>query len=152
MKNLSLSKVFPKWHRSAAGFPTMFLQGAMSGRKRHTIRINEKGYWKDGDVVRLTQWSGKPYRSKMEKSGAVFRIGLEPVMLQLLEDGLLRATVERKEVFPGRLAHNDGLTLEQFIDWFFSDRKPGIIRGSILHFTSFRYGDNGHKKHEEAQK
>lgn len=139
MKGLSVSKKFPTWHRSASGKPTMFLEQIINGRKRHTIRANAKGYYKDGDTVEITQWSGAPYRSRVEKTGVVIRIGLEPVTLALFDNGTLSATVGFKSVLPVRLAKNDGLTLEQFIGWFFPQRKPGIFKGVIVHFSSFRY-------------
>ena len=124
----------------------MFLYRIADGSKRHTIRANAKGYYKDGDVVQITQWSGAPYRSKVEKTGVVIRIGLEPVTLTLLDNGTLSATVGFKTVLPARLAKNDGLTLEQFIDWFFPLRKPGIFKGSIVHFSSFRYSKGAYEK------
>ncbi|HNX52332.1 MAG TPA: ASCH domain-containing protein [Pontiellaceae bacterium] len=124
----------------------MFFDHIISGKKIHTIRANAKGYYKDGDVVQITQWSGAPYRSKVEKTGVVIRIGLEPVTLALLDNGTLSATVGFKTVLPVRLAQNDGLPLERFIDWFFPLRKPGIFKGSIVHFSSFRYSKGTNEK------
>jgi hypothetical protein len=137
MKTLMLSKTFPAGH-PWPGNKTLFLEQAMSGRKLHTIRKNMKGRYKAGDVVEIRQWSGKPYCSKQDRTGLLFRIGVEPVTL-VLRAGELIASVNGIPVSPKRLAANDGLTLDNFIDWFFPGRKPGTFTGDIIHFTSFRY-------------
>ena len=144
MKTLLLSKTFPAGHR-VAGNQTHFLAQAMKGSKRHTIRSNANGHYKDGDVVEIRQWSAKPYRSPQDRTGLVFRIGIEPVTL-VLHSGGLTASVNGAPVSSRRLAMNDGLDLDDFIDWFFPGRKPGTFIGDILHFTSFRYSKGTNEK------
>ncbi len=140
MKVLMLSKVFPASH-PRAGEETGFLEAAMSGKKIHTIRENTKGYYQDGDVVEIRQWSGKPYRSKQVRTGLVFKIGVEPVRL-----GMLRGHADFYDGNAWSLRHvarKDGLSTEAFIDWFFphGQKEPWI--GCVIHFTNFRYVRKG---------
>lgn len=137
MKTLLLSKTFPGGH-PRGGQLNHFLAQAMNRQKLHTIRENAKGHYKDGDVVEIRQWSGKPYRSRQERTGIMFRIGIEPVTL-VLHSGGLTASVNGMPVSCERLAYNDGLALSDLIHWFFPGCKPGTFKGYILHFTSFRY-------------
>ena len=39
----------------------------------------------------------------------------------------------------GIVAKNDGLTVEQFVEWFFGESKSNVFEGVVLQFTSFRY-------------
>jgi hypothetical protein len=140
MKVLMLSKVFPQSH-PRAGDPTGFLEAAMSGLKIHTIRENQKGYYRDGDVVEVRQWSGKPYRSKQERTGLVFKIGVEPIRL-----GQVRGIAD--DASGGcwsfrKIARNDGLSTEAFVDWFFPNGQKEPWIGSVIHFTNFRYARKG---------
>lgn len=113
----------------------------MSGRKIHTIRANSKGYYKDGDVVEVRQWSGEPYRSKQEQTGLVIKIGLEPMRL-----GMVRGLAD---FYDGngwsfrKIARNDGLSTEAFVDWFFPNGQKEPWIGCVIHFTNFRYVRKG---------
>lgn len=63
MKTLMLSKTFPAYH-PRAGALTCFRGKYETFIKIHTIRANRNGYYKDGDIVSVREWSEKPYRSK----------------------------------------------------------------------------------------
>ncbi len=138
MKILLLSKTFPA-HHYAAGEQTLFLPKVFSGFKIHTIRSNKKGHFKEGDLVEIRQWSGKPYRSSQARTGLVFKIGIEPVTL-VLHYGRITASVKGYPVSAHELSCMDGLDLFDFAHWFF---KPGLqtgtFTGDIIHFTPFRY-------------
>ena len=82
--------------------------------KSHTIRAGHR--WKVGDFFSPREWSGKPYRSKQTilfddiqivkiwdiRITDNFRIFIDGVEIITYED----------------LAHNDGLTLHDFMFWF----------------------------------
>lgn len=51
---------------------------------------------------------------------------------------ILMAKVDDKFVDPAIIAKNDGLSLEDFIEWFFHG-KSGSFSGKIIHFTDYRY-------------
>ncbi len=125
MKVLTLAKKFPVYH-PRAGEPTGFREAFLNGTKIHTIRINAKGYWKDGDIVSVRQWSGRPYASKQEVIKDGVRIGVVPVAFFNFS---VHADMPR----------NDGLSPDDFDSWFFSKSSDSAYGGSILHFTDFRY-------------
>jgi hypothetical protein len=142
MKILMVSKVFPAGH-PRAGEPTDFLKNIQSGRKVHTIRANEKGRFKDGDVVEVRQWSGRPYRSTQERTGLVIKIGVEPVRL-----GLVRGLADFYDGNAWSFRHvasKDGLPEQDFADWFFPHGQKGSEpwTGCVIHFTNFRYVRKG---------
>ena len=137
MKVVILSRYFPAYH-PRKGEPTNFVKSYKAGGKIHTIRSNAKGYYKDGEMVSLRYWSGKPYCSKQVEIGQT-RIGIESVSIKsgvcpvLFTNGYQRPLPQ--------LAENDGLSFGNFLDWFFPPNKPYCdFLGDILHFTDFRYG------------
>jgi len=130
MKVLILSSVFPTWH-PRAGKPTGFRDKFEAGEKIHTIRANAKKYFKDGDVVSIREWSGRPYGSGSKQVVIMdgVRIGVEPVVLHRID-------------IDAAVARNDGLSMMDFRWWFFSHHSaPMEFAGDILHFTDFRYGE-----------
>ena len=139
MKVITLSKAFPVYHQRASE-PTGFRQAFLEGRKIHTIRANKKGYLKDGDVVSIRQWSGKPYASKQEVIKDGVKIGVEPVTMSVF-CGIRNANINGATVAMEDLAFSDGLPMSDFVDWFFYDDINDIFTGSIIHFTDFRYAE-----------
>lgn len=158
---ITLSRVFPKVH-PRHGEPTMFkehlgntLNRSHNGenrRKLHTIRMNFDRWAhnitkiNNGDFfLSIRQWSDKPYRSKqVEIYQLRNNIGYQRITLiydnntdelQCYIDGLSFIDIET-------LAANDGLSLEDFKNWFFppaTRQERNVIRGVIIHFTDFRY-------------
>jgi hypothetical protein len=57
------------------------------------------------------------------------------------EDELPQAWVDGKKVPVEQLAKNDGLAVEDFVEWFFSTPlyKGNTFEGKIIHLTDFRY-------------
>lgn len=136
---LLVAKSFLKYH-SKAGQPTDFEKKIKDGEKLHTIRSNFKEWEKKirkiedgvGKLV-VKQWSGRAYRSPQVK---LFELE-DGVGIQKLEfiDGKFIVD-EKTEVSIETLAKNDGLTLEDFKDWF---QVFPTTPMAILHFTKFRY-------------
>lgn len=141
---LTVSKQFPKTH-AKAGRDTGFVQNisklfSFENTKIHTIRANYDLWNKrakdinNGEaILSIRYWSGKPYNSKQVEICRLEKIGVEK-----LEDArnFVFAPIEGKEVNWGEVAKNDGLTFEDFCEWFKvrSDKPMAVI-----HFTNFRY-------------
>jgi len=144
MKVLMLAKRFPKFHRSS-GFETGFAEKFLSGEKCHTCRLNERGYFKTGDVVSVRQWSGVPYRSRQVVLRDGVGITVYPVeIMHSCCEGQHSVTVRvgGAIVDAVRFIYNDGLSLEDFIDWFFPHWRITPVRywrGSVISFNGRRY-------------
>jgi hypothetical protein len=147
---LILSHHYPKT-AIHAGKPTRFKQQLLEGRKIHTCRgrydgwalnidkVNDKGY-----VLSVREWDGKPYgrgvRQKVIRE--YHKAGYQRFTMRYD-----RATGELKCVIDGKrftdieaLARNDGMTVEEFKDWFFGQGlNRSAYSGIIIHFTDFRY-------------
>ena len=137
---LTVSKVFPSYH-PRKGQDTHFLEKLCTEEKKHTIRANYERWKKriedvNNGTARLSvrQWSGKPYNSKQEE---IFEFLGDSVGIQRLgcDEGWYLSGYETGIPIE-ELAFNDGLTLEDFIDWF---KKYPSEPMAIIHFTDFRY-------------
>lgn len=143
------SRLFPTTH-SRCGEPTRFIENVMLGDKIHTIRrhydkwkiladkTHEKRY-----AISLCQWSATPRRSKHKQIGLLdARIGVQRVqLLYFAETDNIIATVDGKDVPVETLAANDGLSVDDFKEWFFGKNRTGNdeFNGCIIHLTDFRY-------------
>lgn len=119
--------------------------------KLHTIRANfllwEKRIWEvhlGKAELSIRIWSGKPYNSKQIEICRLThrnRIGVQKI--EFSASGLM-GMIKIDDGFPengsysiSELAKNDGLSLEDFKEWFKNyDLSEPLV---IIHFTSFRY-------------
>lgn len=113
--------------------------------KLHTIRANYtlwerriKDVQEGRAVLSIRQWTGKPYRSKQVEIARLTAddgVGIKRIEFVNSNLGLPRIGIvyQRKH----ELAHNDGLTFEDWEDWFkdYDLSKPM----DVIHFTKFRY-------------
>lgn len=117
------------------------------GKKLHTIRENYE-YWKEkadkinaGEMeLSIRVWSGKPYRSTQVEVARLSHVGVQLVEMGCsTEDAQPIVYVDNvlKPNAAAEMAKNDGLQLEDWIEWFF--KKTNTFRGVILHFTDFKY-------------
>jgi hypothetical protein len=137
---LMVAKTFQKSH-PRFGEPTLFPDHILNGKKIHTIRANYDGWKKKVDAINageailsIRTWSGKPYRSKQEKILELTEVGIEcaDVICSLQKVNVIGSFRNRSfENIP----ENDGLSKEDFFDWFYQDLKDL----AIIHFTKFRY-------------
>lgn len=150
---ITVSRLFPGTH-SRRGEPTDFAAKLEAGVKKHTIRKNAD-LWEhaaskmQGGKFRLCirQWSGRPYKSKqVEIASRDEPIGTERITLTYNGGtGLLEANVNGTEVDVMELAKNDGLSYDDFKEWFFGQSTPedgAEYQGVIIHFTKMRYSPN----------
>lgn len=139
-----LSRFFPKGHKRV-GEPTGFKE-KFRKEKLYSIRANYE-YWEKifeeiyaGDAcLSVRQWSGLPYRSKQVELMRLTRedgIGLQKLEFDGPQGFRLPFVGNYFPQYP-ELAQNDGLSYEDWKDWFknYDTSKPM----AIIHFTGFRY-------------
>lgn len=163
---LTLSQTFPATH-PRKGEPTGFAENVafkthleldktiggyrnMQGSKLHTIRANYPLWAKRFEQINrgkaclsIRQWTGKPYASKQVEIARLTKD--DSIGIQKLEFvpccGIIGATVvidgEDKFMSKITLAANDGLTHDDWLDWFKSYDLSQPL--AIIHFTNFRY-------------
>ena len=162
--NIMLSKVFPVTHKRA-GEPTFFSQKVQAAKyptvfpdevpKLHTIRANYP-FWKEriekvlaGEAeICLRQWTGKPYCSKIVeimRLTAEDGVGIQKlnfgwrgdIQVPVIEGWYMDGNFGSKQ----ELAKNDGLSLEDWQEWFKGHEKDTVYDNplAIIHFTNFRY-------------
>lgn len=162
---ITLSKQFPTGHIKA-GQETFFkeqleralkgydchviehpdgLTTVINGRKLHTIRANFP-LWSErisqvqrGEaVLSVRQWTGKPYRSKQREIARLTAsdgVGIQRLDLNDLNQSATVVEGNRVELIS--LSKNDGLTFEDWHEWFKDYDLSAPL--AIIHFTRFRY-------------
>ena len=142
---LTVSKTFPKNHKKS-GQSTGFVENISSlftdkNTKIHTIRANYD-FWlkrvreinKGNAVLSIRYWSGKPYNSKQIEICKLERVGIQ----QLDQSRFTFGLVDNNSVVNyGVIAENDGLSFEDFEEWFKNYDKNKQL--AIIHFTNFKY-------------
>ena len=158
---ITLSKVFPATHKRR-GELTEFLEKFLNGqtgtgdfKKLHTIRANYTLWEKRiADVQRgeavlsVRQWSGRPYMSKQKEIARLTKddgIGIQKLRIKPFQQHLNSEVYLQPFIYDDttrpvnmeRLANNDGLSLEDWRQWFkdYDLSKPL----AIIHFSPFRY-------------
>ena len=84
-------------------------------------------------VLSIRYWSEMPYRSKQVEICRLERIGVEKLEEP---DNFVFAPIEGEKVNWEDVAKNDGLSFEDFCEWFKSRQKEPM---AVIHFTDFRY-------------
>lgn len=144
---ITLSRTFPTTHPKA-GEQTLFGEN-LRKTKLHTIRGNHE-LWERrfkqveaGEAcISIRQWTGRPYASKQVEIANLKKedgIGIQTLNFYhgSTPDSLFYPTIDGKPSDSTELAHNDGLTLKDWLDWF---KKSDISKPMvIIHFTGFRY-------------
>lgn len=112
--------------------------------KIHTIRSNYNLWAKRAEkinsgeaVLSLRQWTGKPYRSKQEEFLRLEKVGVQKVrVIRMTMHGhfSIHTIVEGKMVGIDVVAKNDGLSVNDFCNWFTNG-----VNGVVIHFTDFKY-------------
>ena len=150
---LILSKIFPATH-PRKGEPTGFREKFLAAIKQlkgewwklHTIRANYELWAKRiaevqrGEaVLSVRMWSGRPYMSKQIEIARLTRedgIGIQGLGF-INVWGCDRYVVDCYDAPLSQLAHNDGLPVDDWLDWFKGYDKSRKL--AIIHFTKFRY-------------
>ena len=143
---LTVSKQFPKTH-IRAGQDTNFVQNikklfAKDSKKIHTIRANFE-LWdsralqiNEGKaILSIRYWSDKPYNSKQIEICKLERIGIEKLTDPT---NFVFANIGDKLINWETVAINDGLSFDDFCDWFKVRQKNPM---AVIHFTDFKYSN-----------
>lgn len=121
---------------------------AISDRKIHTIRGNKKGVWDERykgissgrKFLSIREWMGRPYNSEQKEIAQLPNIGLQHVTMTYgSDDAYPQIWIDDKLVPIQEVAKNDGLSVEDFVEWFFGNNKGNTFEGVVIHFTDFRY-------------
>lgn len=139
---LTVSQRFPKTHKKA-GQSTGFPLAIKHYDKIHTIRGNYELWKKRFEnidsgkaILSVRIWEDMPYKSKQLE---IFRYDhTHKIGLQKLDDptNFVYAPIEGKKVNWEEIAKNDGLSFEDFCEWFKVRNESPM---AIIHFTDFRY-------------
>lgn len=139
---LIVSEKFPTTHKRA-GENTNFIQQIKDGVKKHTIRGNYDLWKKRIDEIQSGKaylsvriWTGKPYCSKQNEILQLTEVGIQE--LCLTPAGLFVDEIENL-IVSDQLSTNDGLSKEDFLNWFKGQLYSGMPTKAIIHFTDFRY-------------
>lgn len=144
---LTLCKSFPVTH-SKAGEATGFEEKLKEGRKIHTIRYNAKNVWDERykgissgkKYLSVREWTGRPYNSEQRELSRLDEIGLQHVTMTYgADDAYPQVWIDGKQVPIQEVAKNDGLSVEDFVEWFFGNSKENVFEGVVIHFTDFKY-------------
>ena len=147
---ITLSRVFPAT-LPRAGELTEFETKLKTGKKIHTIRrnydlwaVNAEKMQRGDFYLSVRQWSGKPYRSKQREIHTIDTlIGVQRIRMHYdSKTDDINVQVGYTLVDSECIAKNDGLSLEDFKEWFFGNvrhREYSDFNGVIIHFTDFRY-------------
>ena len=87
----------------------------------------------------IRRWIGRPYHTPQLEVKRLRKIGIQQVRMTWDSD------IEQPSVFIDgkqllnveQLAANDGMTLDDFVSWFF--KTSDTFEGVVIHFTDFRY-------------
>lgn len=143
---ITLCRVFPATHPKR-GLLTGFEQKIKTGEKKHTIR-NSRFVWdkRYHDILAgkkylsLREWTGRPYYTEQREFARRYNIGLQNItMIYDKRDDVPQVWIDNKKVPIEEVAKNDGLSVKDFISWFFENGKSNLFEGVIIHFTPFRY-------------
>lgn len=150
---LTVSQRFPSTHKRKGEY-TEFISKICCAKdidlpfpaydpKLHTIRLNYPLWEKrikevkaGNAILSLRYWSGKPYRSKQVEFTVLDKDS--GIGIQKLEDpsNFVFAPINGKTINWETIAKNDGLSFDDFCDWFKVRSKEPM---AIIHFTEFRY-------------
>ena len=140
---LIISEKFPIRHPKA-GEKTYFTFNINHVHKLHTLRLNYplwekriKEVQRGEAVISLRTWLGKPYNSKQLEQlcfDKTSNIGIEKLVWL---DGF-EPTIGPYPIPLNVLTTNDGLSTNDFLDWFPILPKEPM---AIIHFTKFRYNE-----------
>lgn len=146
---LMLNRVFPVKHKKE-GKPTMFANLLYASHKIHTVRVDASGLWakrceevnSGKKILSVREWTERPYRSEQRELKKLSQIGLQYItMIYSSDDALPQCWIDNKRVPVEDVASNDGLSVDDFVDYFFGKCgcKSNVFEGVIIHFTDFRY-------------
>lgn len=135
---LGYSTTFP-W-----GGPTNFPEKIILGEKVHTIRKDLKKRWRQGRPIQHVTGNRTKSRELFHENVCT---GVQDIMIYFSNEGMIwELFVDGKSLDLTQillLAHNDGLSFDEFRQWFVDNATPDgtrrLFSGKIIHWTNLRY-------------
>jgi len=115
-------------------------ENILLGIKIHTIREGER--WKPGYFIHMATGVRTKGYNQFNSSYPQLQkcISTQQIFMSYF-DGMLEITVDNTYLSSHEidtLIQNDGLTRDQFINWFFK-KNADVWSGQIIHWTNFKY-------------
>ena len=136
---LMVSQKFPAYHERA-GQNTFFPDKIKGKTKIHTIRANFDLWQKRAEKINqgkamlsVRVWEGLPYKSKQIEIATLFKVAIEK--LENPRD-FVSANISGEKINWELIAQNDGLSFEDFCEWFRNAKNEPM---AVIQFTDFRY-------------
>lgn len=83
----------------------------------------------------MREWTGRPYNSEQREFAQYEKIGLQHITMTYgSDDAVPQVWIDNKKVPVEVVAKNDGLSVENFVEWFFGNSKSNVFEGVIVHF------------------
>ena len=140
------------------GFKKQFTQPILEGAKIHTIREDQKNRWKVGNKIHFATGTRTKHYNQFNEGMCT---SVQPIILvnhgnhiyckiQTGENNYIHNDcVEHENIkwysghltrrgLLGDLCRNDGLTLNEFKQWFIP-KQGNKFEGKIIHWTDFKY-------------
>jgi hypothetical protein len=146
---MTLDRVFPAKHKRA-GAPTMFASLLYANRKIHSVRVDASGLWakrcedvnSGKRILSVREWTGRPYFSEQREIKRFAKVGMQHITMAYSSgDALPQCWIDDKRVPVEDVASNDGLSVEDFVDYIFGKCgcKENVFEGVVIHLTDYRY-------------
>jgi hypothetical protein len=116
--------------------PFSFVDKEPLRAKRHTIRIGRR--WKDGDMASIRVWSGKPYNSPQIKVCEDVKVRVVNIVIDYdnkwvdIISPFVFFSLSINDVVCIKVAANDGLSVQDLLDWFQVGKKKGVVEAQII--------------------
>jgi hypothetical protein len=137
---LMVAKTYPAYH-SKGGQLTKFMLKIWDNEKLHTFRANYELWVKRAEninaglaILSVRQWTDKPYRSKQKQEFTQTKLTIQKA--ELIDNNTMRIDGKHYDLSDGYIANNDGLSLNDFREWFKKYPKKPL---ALIHFTNLKY-------------
>lgn len=122
------------------GESTMFKELILMGNKIHSIRSGNR--WRAGMAIHMAYGVRTKNYEQFNKDIPPLQkcISVQDVHIRF-RNGFLSISVDGRELNPfyrQRVIRHDGLTRDEFINWFLPDIESSFT-GQIIHWTHFKY-------------
>lgn len=117
------------------GFKERFVTPILSGTKIHTIRADTHNRWKAGNKIHFATGIRTPQYKQFHEGVCT---SVEPILLCNVQGSVVVYIDEVWKYVIEKLTANDGLSYNEFRDWFVPNNGDEFT-GKIIHWTDFRY-------------
>ncbi len=129
------------------GFKEKFVEPILNGSKIHTIRVDKNRRWNGGRIIHFSTNVRTLKQNQFDLGTCrsvedilISRYGNTVVIIIIGEDTITSINYldSGDHVVLDEIASNDGLTVEEFVEWFVPGEHD-FFAGRIIHWTDFSY-------------